>query len=49
MTGTRKKPSVADNSKLEEEIDESVRDENVAYYLDRLNSLAENFLTALNL
>ncbi|MBQ4479732.1 MAG: ribonuclease H-like domain-containing protein [Victivallales bacterium] len=48
VTGTRKKPSVADNSKLDEEIDPAVRDENVAYYLDRLKSLADNFLAALS-
>lgn len=48
VTGTRKKPSVADNSKLDEEIDPAVRDENVAYYLDRLKSLADNFLEALS-
>ena len=48
VTGTRKKPSVADNSKLDEEIDPAVRDENVAYYLDRLKSLADNILEALS-
>ena len=48
VTGTCKKPSVADNSKLDEEIDPAVRDENVAYYLDRLKSLADNFLAALS-
>jgi len=47
VTGTRKKPSVTDNSKLDEEIDPAVRDENVAYYLDRLKSLSDNFLAVL--
>lgn len=40
VTGTKKSVAVVENSKLEEEANEMNRDENVPFYLDKLNSLA---------
>ena len=43
VTGTKKKVSVADNAKRLADSDESVRDENVEYYLDKLSELRKKF------
>jgi DNA polymerase elongation subunit (family B) len=43
ITGTKRKVSVVENAKLLSEADESVRDENVEYYLDKLNELQKKF------
>ncbi len=47
VTGNKKSVSVADNSKLEEEIDETFRDENLPFYQERLLSLAKKFQDVL--
>ena len=47
VTGTKKTVSVVENSKLEEEADPTSRDENIAYYADKLSSLAEKLQAAL--
>ena len=47
VTGTKKSVSVTDNSKLEEEIDEQNRDENLSFYADRLQSLAKKLQAVL--
>ena len=43
VTGTKKKVSVTDNAKRLADADESVRDENVEYYLDKLSELRKKF------
>ncbi len=43
ITGSKKKLSVVDNSKLLSDADENVRDENVEYYLDKLEELRKKF------
>lgn len=43
ITGTKKKVAVVENSKLLSDADESVRDENVEYYLDKLEELRQKF------
>ncbi len=47
VTGEKKSVSVTDNSKLEEEIQESLRDENLAFYRERLLTLAQKFQAVL--
>ncbi|MGN0866442.1 MAG: DNA polymerase domain-containing protein, partial [Oligosphaeraceae bacterium] len=47
VTGAKKSVSVTDNSKLEEEIDETLRDENLPFYRERLLSLAKKFQDVL--
>jgi len=47
VTGAKKSVSVVGNSKLEEEIDQNLRDENIPFYEDRLVSLAKKFQEAL--
>ena len=44
ITGDKKRVSVVDSSKLLSEADEAVRDENVPYYLDKLEELRKKFL-----
>ena len=43
ITGTKRKVSVVENAKLLSEADEAIRDENVEYYLDKLNELQKKF------
>jgi DNA polymerase elongation subunit (family B) len=43
VTGNRKNVSVTGNSRLLEEADPAVRDENVPYYLDKLQQLRKKF------
>ncbi len=43
ITGDKKRVSVVDNAKLLTDADESVRDENVPYYLDKLEELRKKF------
>lgn len=43
ITGTKKKVSVVENSKLLSEADEKIRDENTAYYLEKLEELRKKF------
>lgn len=43
ITGTKRKVSVVENAKLLSDAVESVRDENVEYYLDKLNELQKKF------
>ena len=43
IIGDKKRVSVVDSSKLLSEADESVRDENVPYYLDKLEELRKKF------
>ena len=43
ITGDKKRVSVVDNSKLLADADASVRDENVPYYLDKLEELRRKF------
>ncbi len=43
LTGEKKKVSVVDNAKLLVEAPEGERDDNVAYYLNKLDELYENF------
>ncbi len=43
ITGTKKKASVVDNAKLLSEADPAVRDENVEYYLGKLEELRKKF------
>jgi len=43
VTGTRKNVVVADSAKLLGDADPAARDENVAYYLDKLDKLHEKF------
>ena len=43
ITGAKKRVSVVDNAKLLSEADESIRDENVEYYLDKLEELKKKF------
>ncbi|MCQ2397199.1 MAG: DNA polymerase II [Lentisphaeria bacterium] len=47
VTGTKKSVPVVSNSKLEEEIDPANRDENTAFYADKLISLAAKLSEAL--
>ncbi|MCQ2403120.1 MAG: DNA polymerase II [Lentisphaeria bacterium] len=47
VTGAKKSVQVVSNSKLEEEIDPLVRDENVAFYAEKLVSLADKFQEVL--
>lgn len=48
VTGTKKSVQVASNSKLEEEIDVNVRDENVPFYIDRLKGICDKFAAAVS-
>ncbi|MBO5725348.1 MAG: DNA polymerase II, partial [Lentisphaeria bacterium] len=43
ITGEKKRVSVVDNSKLLSEADEKIRDENVPYYLEKLEELRKKF------
>ncbi|MBP5182018.1 MAG: hypothetical protein J6331_03205, partial [Lentisphaeria bacterium] len=43
VTGTKKKVSVVENSKLLSDAREEIRDENTAYYLDKLEELRRKF------
>ena len=43
ITGDKKRASVVDNSKLLADAEEGVRDENVPYYLDKLEELRRKF------
>ncbi len=43
ITGTKKRVAVVENSKLLTDAEESVRDENVEYYLDKLEELRQKF------
>ena len=43
IIGDKKRVSVVENSKLLADADESVRDENVPYYLDKLEELRKKF------
>ncbi|MBO4305103.1 MAG: DNA polymerase II [Lentisphaeria bacterium] len=43
VTGTKKKVSVVENSKLLSDAKEEIRDENTAYYLDKLEELRRKF------
>ena len=43
ITGDKKRVSVVDNAKLLSDADETVRDENVPYYLDKLEELRKKF------
>ena len=43
ITGEKKKVSVVENSKLLSDAKEGERDENVAYYLDKLEELRKKF------
>lgn len=43
LTGEKKKVSVVDNAKLLSEAPAGERDENVAYYLNKLDELYANF------
>ena len=47
VTGTKKSVQVASNSRLAEDADESRRDENIPYYLDKLESLSSKLQEAL--
>ena len=47
VTGTKKSVSVVENAKLEEEADPASRDENIAYYTDKLASLADKLQATL--
>ena len=44
VTGDKKSVSVTDAAKAESDIDESRRDENVPYYLAKLQALRKNLL-----
>ncbi len=47
VTGNKKSVSVTDFSKLLVDADESVRDENIPFYLDKLQKLHQKFQEAL--
>lgn len=49
ITGTKKKVSVVGNSKLLADADEKNRDENIEYYLDKLEELRKKFEPFTNL
>ena len=44
VTGTKKSVSVTEAAKAEGEIDEAVRDENIPYYMAKLQTLKKNLL-----
>ena len=48
ITGEKKKVSVVDNARLLSDAKEGVRDENVAYYLDKLEELRKKFAPFLD-
>ncbi|MBR2365336.1 MAG: DNA polymerase II [Lentisphaeria bacterium] len=48
ITGTKKKVSVVENSKLLSDAKEDVRDENTLYYLDKLEELRKKFAPFLS-
>lgn len=49
VTGTKKSVQVVSNSKLDEEIDATVRDENTAFYADKLITLSQKLSEALTI
>ena len=47
VTGVKKTVSVTDNSKLLSDATDDVRDENIAFYLDKLKQLHGKFMESL--